>query len=409
METTQIIKNVLFLLAMNGILIFYLKGFQAQALRPIRLVVLAGYLFSLGCILSSGFVELYHLWLFGPLLAAVLVDTGLGLFIGLLAVFLSALLSQCGIDVMAYRFVLCAALAVLARYMRTKKGFLYMAVVGIAFNVIILLAVSDFSYQAAIAPASAFEIGSTLLAVGAVYLLRCKMEELVTEGDTTAVEQLAEKNAGNAADTVEVCSTSEECLSIPDKAEEEKPAAATGEQAAERILLQRLLSDSSGLLQKLRVDKPAAYLHSARVAGLSALAAERIGADVEVARTGGFYHEIGRLVSDNYIREGLRIAKAYQFPVAVADIIKQHNVRVGVPKSPEAAIVMLADSILSSLDYMGQREAKLPPERLAKGIFDARLQDGILDQCGITLQQYKILKTCFIMAAKNEVEYDNHD
>ena len=168
--------------------------------------------------------------------------------------------------------------------------------------------------------------------------------------------------------------------------------------------LMEILRPDSPLLQFMLQRAPGTYQHCLQVSNLAEQAARDIGADALLTRAGAMYHEIGKTVSANYIKEGIILARKNNFPVEVINIIKEHNSKVGVPKTPESTIVMLSDSILSSLEFMngtsGEKKISLSPEKLVNGIFDSRLQTGILDSCGISLADYKTLKTFYIKAVK---------
>ena len=87
--------------------------------------------------------------------------------------------------------------------------------------------------------------------------------------------------------------------------------------------------------------------HSIEVANLSALLAEELGADVNVARKGGFLHDIGKAV-DHEIQGthpeiGRDIANKFKLPAEIiAPILEHHDDN---PSTLEAIIVKVADAI----------------------------------------------------------------
>jgi len=181
-----------------------------------------------------------------------------------------------------------------------------------------------------------------------------------------------------------------------------EPSALTEE---DKERLEEILAEDFVLMKRLKEEAPELYHHAIKVGELSGMAAEMIDAEVELARAGGYYHEIGKLVSSNYIKEGIKLAKEHDIPKSVIDIIKQHNIKVGQPNTPEAALVMISDSILGSVEYMKSgKTRKLSPDKLINGIFDARLLGGNLDRSGITLAQYKILKRFYANAIATELD-----
>lgn len=155
------------------------------------------------------------------------------------------------------------------------------------------------------------------------------------------------------------------------------------------------------ILRKLAAEAPGTYHHSILVGILAEAAAETIGANPLLARVACLYHDIGKmgksayyienskeatlrhsklapnmssLVIIDHVKEGLAIAKQLHLPRRVTDIIPQHHGtslvayfyhkaktdqdadEVGIseeqfrypgprPRSKEAALIMLADSI----------------------------------------------------------------
>jgi putative nucleotidyltransferase with HDIG domain len=154
------------------------------------------------------------------------------------------------------------------------------------------------------------------------------------------------------------------------------------------------------LLKKLMQVAPGTYRHSMNMGYLGEAAAEAIGADSLLTKVGAYYHDIGKTVrpeyfyenqtplySDNphdylspslsklaitaHVRDGEDLGKVYGLPAPVVDIIRQHHgtsvlayfyhkAQEGArdqvyeesyryeeqkPRSKEATIIMLADSV----------------------------------------------------------------
>ncbi len=168
--------------------------------------------------------------------------------------------------------------------------------------------------------------------------------------------------------------------------------------ATKRILLE-LLDFENELLKKLAALTPGTYHHSLIVGNLAESAAESIGAHHLLARVGSYYHDIGKTenpqlfiennpdskeIHDNmlanesailirkHIAVGIEMARKYNLPQPVIDIIQQHhgdsqikyfynkaretNLEVDEehfyypgpkPQSKEASIVMIADIVES--------------------------------------------------------------
>ena len=88
--------------------------------------------------------------------------------------------------------------------------------------------------------------------------------------------------------------------------------------------------------------------HSIETGHIAAMIAREIGADADVARAGGFLHDLGKAVDHEvegtHAIIGAEIARRFKVKEAVAHCIEAHHEEVE-PRTVEAVIVMMADSI----------------------------------------------------------------
>ncbi len=210
--------------------------------------------------------------------------------------------------------------------------------------------------------------------------------------------------------------------------------------------LMELLNPSHPLLDLLREKAPGTYHHSFNVADLSEAAAEAIGADPLLAKVGGYYHDIGKIVRPEFflenqqngvnphdalapslsktiitahIRDGIELGRRYGLKEDVLQFIPQHHgtsviryfyvkaLREGqkecsiddfrydaeLPKTKETAIVMLADGIEASSRSIenGSRIETLVEEAIRE-----RIEDGQLSQAPLTLAELEKIKKAFV-------------
>lgn len=150
-------------------------------------------------------------------------------------------------------------------------------------------------------------------------------------------------------------------------------------------------------IKELRDTSLRVFYHTLEVADLSAAAAAAIEADAMLARAGAMYHDIGKTMSRNYIKAGLIIAREYKLPEDIISIIEEHNGKIRKPQSKEAGIVLLADTLVATKDYMMKTGNKMMDERkLIDSVMSLRLDSGLLDESGITLSQFRVIKQTFI-------------
>ena len=202
--------------------------------------------------------------------------------------------------------------------------------------------------------------------------------------------------------------------------------------------LLEMANPNQPLLRRLQLEAPGTYHHSIIVANLAEAAAEKIGANPLLARTGAYFHDIGKLKRPLYFKEnqmgenphdrtdpyvsaaivtthtsdGLQLAQKHRLPKEIQEIIVQHHGDTPVmyfyhkalqqadgkpvnvddfrydgvrPTTKEAAIVMLADTteaaVRSMSDPTPQAIAKFI-ERLVRG----KLEDGQLSNSPLTLR-----------------------
>lgn len=211
--------------------------------------------------------------------------------------------------------------------------------------------------------------------------------------------------------------------------------------------LLEITNPNQPLMKRLMLEAPGTYHHSIIVANLAEAAADKIGANTFLARTGAYYHDIGKLKRPGYFSENQRggnphentdpyvsaailtshtkdgalIAQKEHLPPEVMDIIVQHHGVTPVmffyhkalqmadgkhvdindfryagpkPQTKEASIVMLADTIEAAVRSMKDPTPKGIDqfiERLIRG----KLEDGQLSDCPLSLRDIDQICSAF--------------
>lgn len=218
------------------------------------------------------------------------------------------------------------------------------------------------------------------------------------------------------------------------------------------VKLLELLNPNNPLLKKLLIEAPGTYHHCVLVANLAELAAEAIGANAILARTGAYYHDVGKLkrpiffkenqmgrqnphdkigpnlstlIITSHTKDGVELAKEYKIPKVIQDIIMQHHGTSLVkyfyitakntsdkpedileddfryegpkPQSKEAAIVMLADGSEAAVRSI-QEPTEEKVENMVNNIIKGVLEGGNLDECDITFKDLEKIKKAFLKA-----------
>jgi len=214
--------------------------------------------------------------------------------------------------------------------------------------------------------------------------------------------------------------------------------------------LLELANPNQPLLRRLLVEAPGTYYHSILVANLAEVAAEEVGANSTLARVGAYYHDIGKmkrpyffkenqmgtenphdkiaanlsaLIITSHVKDGLQLAKEYKLPLSIQEIIEQHhgntlvkyfyitakNVAENIedikeedfrypgpiPRSKEAAIIMLADSTEAAVRSLKDFSSEGVKDMVDK-IFKDKLNDGQLNGCDLTFLDLEKIKKVFL-------------
>ena len=229
------------------------------------------------------------------------------------------------------------------------------------------------------------------------------------------------------------------------------------------LKLLELSNPNNVLLKKLLMDAPGTYHHSMLVANLAEMASEEVGANSVVTRIGAYYHDIGKtqkpyffgenqMGGDNphnnlnpelsakiiisHVKDGIELAKKYNLPSVIQDIIAEHHGTTlvkyfyytvknnsenpdevkeedfrysgPIPSSKESGIIMLADSVEAAV-----RSIKEPNEdkikEMVNNIINDKLSSGQLNNCNLTINDIEKIKKCFLTALNgiyhHRVEY----
>ena len=207
------------------------------------------------------------------------------------------------------------------------------------------------------------------------------------------------------------------------------------------ISLLELCDVNQPALRRLALEAPGTYTHSLLIGSLAEAAAESVGANGLLARVGAYFHDIGKAAKPhffvenweegedhhaglppatstqvilNHVKDGLDMAHRVNLPPILRQFIAEHHgttlmkffyreagrlasaagqpapdeseFRYGGPKprSPETAIVMLADAVEGATRSQTDRSAA----KIGQTVHDLlmnRLLDGQLDKSGLTL------------------------
>ena len=216
------------------------------------------------------------------------------------------------------------------------------------------------------------------------------------------------------------------------------------------LKLLELSNPNNPLLKRLLMEAPGTYHHSMLVANLAELAAEEVDANSVITRIGCYYHDIGKIerpyffgenqiggdnphnkitpnlstmIIKSHVKDGLELAKKYNLPKVIQDIIAEHHGKTlvkyfyytmknsteneneikiedymyegPIPSSREAGIVMLSDSVEAAVRSIKDVNKEKINE-MVNSIMDDKLSSGQLNNCDLTLKDIEKIRTCFL-------------
>lgn len=351
----------------------------------------------------NGTAETGGLWFL--LVAAAALDAGIELAV-CVDIFLMTgylvlhLQSQADSRFFLVYFVLGMVIAVLFSILRNWKEAVYAFLILLAIDLVLHIILYDFKpyelFSHGQAMGEEFISILALVSVGALYVRFLSPDmhmERVIVRKTIHLRRMEQE--GQKKDQTEKNESSgQKILGAKELFDEEEHL------PQETEILKQILQPDYPLLRQLRQFSPALYDHSQKISALAGGAARMIGGNELLARAGGMYHEIGRMADSlgNYIAAGERIGKEAGFPDSLLALIRQHSPVYELPKSVEAAVVMLSDSVISTGEYLiknGQR-GQVTDEHLIENIFQKRISKGNLSEAALSEEEIKKLKEYFV-------------
>ena len=216
------------------------------------------------------------------------------------------------------------------------------------------------------------------------------------------------------------------------------------------MTLLELADINTPLLRQLSTNCPGTFQHSLQVANLAGEAALKIGANMQLARAGALYHDIGKtknpaFFTENQIGEnphdhlvrpedsakividhvanGLKLADDADLPKVIKDLIAQHHGK-GItryfyykarearpdqevdkapfsypgpnPQTKEAAILMMADACEAAAKSLKDHSEEAIAAMVNK-IIDTQVAEGLLREAPISFKDVETVKALFVV------------
>jgi putative nucleotidyltransferase with HDIG domain len=213
------------------------------------------------------------------------------------------------------------------------------------------------------------------------------------------------------------------------------------------VTLVELSNINTKLLREMSEVAPGTFQHSLQMANLAAEAANCIGANSQLVRTGALYHDIGKMVNPafftenqtsinphkslsyeqsaqviiSHITDGIKLAEKHNLPKVIKDFIRTHhgkgvakyfyisyknehpNEEVDMEKfsypgpnpfTKEQAILMMADSVEAASRSLPEYTEESISNLIEK-IVDGQVAEGYFKECPITFKDIAMVKALF--------------
>jgi cyclic-di-AMP phosphodiesterase PgpH len=212
------------------------------------------------------------------------------------------------------------------------------------------------------------------------------------------------------------------------------------------VTLMELSNMNNALLREFSETAPGSFQHSLQVSSLATAAAQEINANVQLARTGALYHDIGKMknpiyftenqvgvnphdelsaeesckIITSHVDEGLKLANKHGLPLVIRDCIRMHHGNGPVryfyntykkdhpdepvpevffyrglnPNTKETAILMVADAVEASSRSL-KDFSELSISTLVDKIVNAKIQDGAFKDVPMTFRDLERVKAVF--------------
>lgn len=214
-----------------------------------------------------------------------------------------------------------------------------------------------------------------------------------------------------------------------------------------RVTLVELSDINNPLLRELSEECPGTFNHSMAVSNLASAAASRIGANVQLVRTGALYHDIGKIknpafytenqhgvnphdaldpiqsarIVTGHVNEGLALAEKAKLPKVIRNFISEHHGAGKAryfyttycnahpdeevdpanftypgpnPQSKETSLLMMADSVEAASRSMTDHSPEAI-SALVNKIIDSQIAEGLHNESPISFRDVSTIKEMF--------------
>lgn len=387
---------------------FYIR-FQSTHILEKRLsktIITTSYLGSIVLLVFIPYAGTFSIWMLGGLLVSMLVDQKLGLLMQFNLCFMLGIVKDAKLEQVIQLIILSALMILLSGALKSITTAFYAMIIILSSNITLSFVINSFVLDSKATSNYLNSLFAVLVVLVSAYLINSFYEGTLLKNKLSIASLEGEEHL---TDHPEIMNRpdhqSVSVLEIDELTKEEELPVEQLLSSGTKTSYDVLCDLSNELLRKLQQYSESLYDHALLIGNLSYLAAKEVGANELLAKAGGLYHEIGKLNGKNYIEEGIVIAEDYSFPKELKAILKEHNIKYDKPSSIEAAIVMLSDNVVSTIEYIEKSEDhKFTTDKIIDNLFQMRMEKGTFDKANLSLKEYKTLKEFYQKEFRKQLE-----
>ncbi len=143
------------------------------------------------------------------------------------------------------------------------------------------------------------------------------------------------------------------------------------------------------LLAKYKDENRDVYYNAIHTAYFAEKAARLFHMDVDVAKNGGYYHKIIAAECKKEDKSLEEICRKYKFPPKAVRLLQEYNYKSEPIIMKETAVVYLADSVVSSIMYLLDKDDNKEVDfaQIAIAVMKRKIDSGILNKSDISISE----------------------
>lgn len=161
--------------------------------------------------------------------------------------------------------------------------------------------------------------------------------------------------------------------------------------------MQDVIDPEFSLMSELRNISKEDYDHAIFTAVLCSKVGAWLSLDESLMKALGYYHRIGIVRGDNSWEAVNELLTEYEIPSRVGELLKEYLDGAYI-KSREIAILLFADTIISSIKYLfsKNKDTVIDYDKLINAIIDKKLESGVLADSDVSYSDMNKIRNALV-------------